>query len=215
MSTYHLDAGLLPDLSRAACRGVDPDLFFTDGRTEQAKTVCAGCPDRLACLGYALASGVQGVWGGTDDAERKQLSARLHPAGRPDSGVLPVPRRQRVGAGQSRGSAAPHTVTPQAPLTGTATPADSGGGKHTSTPPTRPRARDRTPKPEPAPDALLTVAQAADLLGTGTRFIRRIIAERRIAYVKVGKYVRISAGDLAAFVNEGRQERLRTAGRGC
>ncbi len=117
MSTYHLDAGLLPDLSRAACRSVDPDLFFTDGRIEQAKSVCAGCPDRIPCLGYALASGVQGVWGGTDDAERRQLSARLHPAGRSNLGLLPVPRQQRVGSGRSRGSAAPHHVTPQAPLT--------------------------------------------------------------------------------------------------
>ena len=207
MSTYHLDVGMLPDLSRAACRNVDPDLFFTDGRTEQAKTVCAGCPDRIQCLGYALESGVKGVWGGTDEAERRQLSARLHPAGRSESGVLPVPRQQRVGSGRSRGSAAPHHVTPQAPLTGTATHASSGGGKHTSPPPTRPRARDRTPKPEPGPDALLTVDQAADLLGTGTRFIRRIIAERRIAYVKVGKYVRISDADLTAFVADGRRER--------
>ena len=208
MSTYHLDAGMLPDLSRAACRGVDPDLFFTDGRLEQAKSVCAGCPDRILCLGYALESGVQGVWGGTDDAERRQLSARLHPAGRPDPGVLPVPRQQRVGAGRSRGSAAPHRVTPQAPLTGTATPAISYGGEHTTTPPTRAHGRGRTTKAEPAADTLLTVDQAADLLGTGTRFIRRIIAERRIAYVKVGKYVRISAVDLAMFVAEGRQAAL-------
>ncbi len=134
MSTYHLDAGLLPNLARAACRGVDPDLFFADGRIEQAKTVCAGCPDRIPRLGYALESGVQGVWGGTDDAERRELSARLHPAGRLDLGVLSVPRQQRVGAGRSRGSAAPHTVTPQAPLTGTGTPASSGGGKHSPPP---------------------------------------------------------------------------------
>lgn len=211
MSTYHLDAGLLPNLARAACRGVDPDLFFTDGRIDQAKSICAGCHDRLACLGYALASGVQGVWGGTDDTDRRQLSARLHPAGRPDLGLLPIPRQPRVGTGRSRGSAAPHPVTPQAPWTDPVTPAPSGGGKRTPTPPTRPRARDRTPKPEPAPNALLTVDQAADLLGTGTRFIRRIIAERRIAYVKVGKYVRISAGDLAAFVADGRQEPLRVS----
>lgn len=58
----------------------------------------------------------------------------------------------------------------------------------------------------PALDTLLTVEQAADALGTGVRFIRRLIAERRIAYVKVGKYVRISSTDLAAFVAEGRHE---------
>jgi excisionase family DNA binding protein len=31
-------------------------------------------------------------------------------------------------------------------------------------------------------DTLLTIEQAADRLGTSTRFIRRLIAERRIAY---------------------------------
>ncbi len=208
MSTYHLDAGMLPDLSRAACRTAAPDLFFTDSRTEQAKTICAGCLERTACLGYALESGVQGVWGGTDDAERRQLSARLHPAGRPDPGVLSVPRQQRVGSGRSRGSTAPHPVTPQAPLTGTATPAPSDGGKHTPTPPTRPTPRSRTINQEQAKDNLLTIDQAADALGTGTRFIRRMVAERRIAYVKVGKYVRITATDLAAFIARGRHESL-------
>lgn len=40
-------------------------------------------------------------------------------------------------------------------------------------------------------DPLLTVAQAGDYLGTGERFIRRLIAQRRITYVKLGKYVKI------------------------
>src|SRR4051794_21938607 len=34
-------------------------------------------------------------------------------------------------------------------------------------------------------DPLLTVAQAGDYLGTGERFIRRLIAERRVTYVKL------------------------------
>ncbi len=33
---------------------------------------------------------------------------------------------------------------------------------------------------------------AAGYLGTGERFIRRLIAERRISYVKLGRYVRLS-----------------------
>ena len=40
-------------------------------------------------------------------------------------------------------------------------------------------------------DRLLTVAEAAERLGTGERFIRRLIAERRIRYVKLGRPVRI------------------------
>ncbi|MFE7789705.1 excisionase family DNA-binding protein [Streptomyces sp. NPDC057460] len=49
-------------------------------------------------------------------------------------------------------------------------------------------------------DRLLTVEQAAQLLGTTARFPRRLIAERRIAFVKVGRHVRIPEGALADFV---------------
>jgi excisionase family DNA binding protein len=37
----------------------------------------------------------------------------------------------------------------------------------------------------------LTVAQVAELLGTTERFPRRLIAERRIRFVHVGRHVRI------------------------
>ncbi len=55
-------------------------------------------------------------------------------------------------------------------------------------------------------DKLLTVEEAADRLGTSVRFIRRLVAERRIAYVKVGRHVRIGEDDLAGFVAAGRRE---------
>ncbi|MGY1641999.1 excisionase family DNA-binding protein [Geodermatophilus sp. SYSU D00703] len=51
---------------------------------------------------------------------------------------------------------------------------------------------------------LLTVAQAGDYLGTGERFVRRLITERRISYVKVGKYLRLERATLDAFVDAGR-----------
>ena len=53
---------------------------------------------------------------------------------------------------------------------------------------------------------LLTITQAADQLGTGPRFVRRLIAERRIPFHKVGRHVRIAAGDLDAFIASGRIE---------
>jgi excisionase family DNA binding protein len=55
-------------------------------------------------------------------------------------------------------------------------------------------------------DTLLTVEQAAERLGTSTRFIRRLIADRRIAYHKVGRHVRIAEADLINFVAAGRVE---------
>lgn len=59
-------------------------------------------------------------------------------------------------------------------------------------------------------DRLLTVDQAAETLGTGARFVRRLIAERRIRFHKIGRHVRISSTDLEAFVAEGRVEPLAT-----
>jgi excisionase family DNA binding protein len=52
-------------------------------------------------------------------------------------------------------------------------------------------------------DRLLTVDQAADRLNTGPRFVRRLIAERRITYVHVGRHVRIPESALDAYVQAG------------
>ncbi len=60
--------------------------------------------------------------------------------------------------------------------------------------------------------ALLTVEAAADRLSTSPRFIRRLIAERRIEFVKVGRHVRISESALAEFIDAGRVEPLTAAG---
>jgi excisionase family DNA binding protein len=49
-------------------------------------------------------------------------------------------------------------------------------------------------------DTLLTIEQAAERLGTSPRFVRRLVFERRIAYVKLGRYVRITTRDLDAFI---------------
>jgi excisionase family DNA binding protein len=55
-------------------------------------------------------------------------------------------------------------------------------------------------------DKLLTLQEAADRLGTSLRFVRRLILERRIAYTKLGRHVRIAASDLDAFIAAGRIE---------
>ncbi|MFL6224527.1 MAG: excisionase family DNA-binding protein [Actinomycetes bacterium] len=55
-------------------------------------------------------------------------------------------------------------------------------------------------------ERLLTVEDAADRLGTSVRFVRRLIFERRIAFVKVGRHVRIAAADLDAYIRGGRVE---------
>ncbi len=52
-------------------------------------------------------------------------------------------------------------------------------------------------------DRLLTVAEAADFLRTSERFPRRLIAERRIAFVHVGRHVRIPESALREFIQAG------------
>jgi excisionase family DNA binding protein len=59
---------------------------------------------------------------------------------------------------------------------------------------------------DPKLDMLLTVEQAAERLGTSERFVRRLIAERRIAFVKLGRHVRIAEPDLINFVTTRRVE---------
>ena len=59
---------------------------------------------------------------------------------------------------------------------------------------------------------LLTVEAAAERLSTSPRFIRRLIAERRIEFVKVGRHVRIRESVLDAFIESGVVEPLTVRG---
>jgi excisionase family DNA binding protein len=70
----------------------------------------------------------------------------------------------------------------------------------------------RTPREATELDTLLSAEQAAERLGTSVRFVRRLIAERRIAYVKLGRHVRIAERDLINFVVTGRVEAGRRLG---
>lgn len=51
-------------------------------------------------------------------------------------------------------------------------------------------------------ERLLTVDQAAEVLGTSPTFPRRLIADRRIRFVRVGRLVRIPESSLEEFVSE-------------
>jgi excisionase family DNA binding protein len=55
-------------------------------------------------------------------------------------------------------------------------------------------------------DQLLTPQEVAERLGTSLRFVRRLVFQRRIPYVKVGRHVRIATSDLDAFITAGRIE---------
>ena len=77
----------------AACKGEDPELFFSPGpgpdgtdlrelagerkrREAQAKAICARCPVWRDCLEYRLGSEHQldgGIWAGLDQEQRWKL----------------------------------------------------------------------------------------------------------------------------------------------
>ena len=65
---------------------------------------------------------------------------------------------------------------------------------------------NHAPHPSENPDPLLSVPDAGQYLGTGERYARRLIAERRIAYVKVGRHVRIRRSALDGLIAAGEVE---------
>ncbi|MCC3772870.1 helix-turn-helix domain-containing protein [Streptomyces sp. UNOC14_S4] len=58
----------------------------------------------------------------------------------------------------------------------------------------------RSQKEPSAGDRLLSIAEVAERLGTGERFPRRLVAERRVTFVKVGRHVRIPESAVRAFI---------------
>jgi WhiB family transcriptional regulator, redox-sensing transcriptional regulator len=88
----------------AACRTVDPEMFFPvstlgPGRDDiaRAKAVCAACRVRRQCLQFALATHqAHGVWGGTTEEERRVHAARQR-TGEADAALLPEMVRSRTG----------------------------------------------------------------------------------------------------------------------
>jgi excisionase family DNA binding protein len=59
---------------------------------------------------------------------------------------------------------------------------------------------------DPGLEPLLTLQEAAAILGTELRFTRRLVAERRIRFTHVGRYVRIPESALREFIKAGMVE---------
>jgi len=51
---------------------------------------------------------------------------------------------------------------------------------------------------------LLTIEQLAERLGVSIRHIRRLIAERRVPYLKVGWFIRFDPAEIAAWLDGAR-----------
>lgn len=104
----------VPDWRRdAACREMSPDLFYDEpgetSRYEEARSVCAGCPVRKACLADALSwerPGTRhGVIGGLTARERARL-VRAPKVPSTTSGPKPLVRceicQRSIGSGGQR-----------------------------------------------------------------------------------------------------------------
>ena len=61
------------------------------------------------------------------------------------------------------------------------------------------------------PDELLDSAAIAQRLGVTERFIRRLVDERRVPFIKIGRFVRFDASTVEQWLAEQRVEPLRGA----
>jgi len=58
------------------------------------------------------------------------------------------------------------------------------------------------------PPPLLDISQAAEQLNVTPRFIRRLIAQRRIDYLKIGKFIRFHPDDLNNWIEHQRIQHI-------
>jgi DNA-binding CsgD family transcriptional regulator len=70
------------DLSRAACAGVDPDVYHPDGPLDEVSAArCSTCPVRMGCLAVALRAedpqARSGWYGGLGPEDRSGIAQEL------------------------------------------------------------------------------------------------------------------------------------------
>lgn len=70
---------------------------------------------------------------------------------------------------------------------------------------TAPTRRDAA---EASIDRLLDTLEAARFLGMGKRTVQELVADRKLAFVKIGRSIRFAPSDLAAFVEANRVKPL-------
>jgi excisionase family DNA binding protein len=88
------------------------------------------------------------------------------------------------------------------------TPDTPGRGRFPGSPQSRqPRKASTMPS---TTTHLLTIEQLADQLATSIRHIRRLVAEKRVPYVKVGRLVRFDPDEIAGWLRNNRVAPSRT-----
>ena len=104
-----------------------------------------------------------------------------------------------------------HVVVATDPLAGCASPKPGAEQAPTGRRIFRQPGGRRDDRPPNGTDRLLTVEAAAERMSASVRFVRRLIAQRRIEFVKVGRHVRISESALAEFIDAGRVQPMTPA----
>ena len=106
-------------MSRGACQGEDPELFFPIAvkgsvlrLVSAAKAVCQALAARAACLSYGLETSQDGIWGGTTREERRACGSR--PPGRRGTPAPAGPSARPAGSERAaRRDAAPRPAHPR------------------------------------------------------------------------------------------------------
>lgn len=73
---------------QAACKGEDPAMFFpdtgglsaqrySDAVMEIPRAICPQCPVFVACHAWAVKNETEGIWAGTDPAQRRRIRRSL------------------------------------------------------------------------------------------------------------------------------------------
>lgn len=62
--------------SRCYTEPPDPEMFFKQGREEEARKFCHGCLEQNACLSWAMRTDNRGVAGGLTHQQRARLQTR-------------------------------------------------------------------------------------------------------------------------------------------
>lgn len=65
-----------PWMRDGLCREHPEVDFYAQRNAEKARAICARCLVTDECLDHALANREEGVWGGTDEAERRAVRKR-------------------------------------------------------------------------------------------------------------------------------------------
>lgn len=98
----------------AACRGMDPNIFYPTQRqpvSPDAVATCESCPVREPCLDHALRHEDMGFWGGTSARTREQIRKALRIPS-PPRDALPAPLRGKNGYDASYGNPGAYAAKP-------------------------------------------------------------------------------------------------------